>query len=61
MGVIMNAFIANVMKPNITCIRDEADSTGGYTVPTKRLEMGFLVCIRKPCIEKCLMCWFTSA
>jgi len=40
MGIIMNAFIANVIKPNITSIRDEADSTGGYTVPTKRLEMG---------------------
>ena len=44
MGIIMNAFIANVIKPNITSIQDEADST----VPTKRLEMGLsLVCIRK--------------
>lgn len=40
MGIIMNAFIANVIKPDITSVRDEADSTGGYKVPTKRLEMG---------------------
>lgn len=39
-GIIMNAFIANVIKPNITSIRDKAESTGGYTVPAKRLEMG---------------------
>lgn len=40
MGIIMNAFIANVIKPNITSVWDEADSTGGYRVTTKRLEMG---------------------
>lgn len=40
MDIIMNAFIANVIKPNITSVRDEAVSTGGYTVPTKRLKMG---------------------
>lgn len=40
MGIITNAFIANVIKPNITSIWDEADSTGAYTAPTNRLEMG---------------------
>lgn len=40
MGIIMNAFIANVIKPTITTVQIEADSTGGYTAPTKRLEMG---------------------
>lgn len=44
MGVIMNAFIANVIKPNITSIQGEADST----VPTERPDTGLaLVCIRK--------------
>ena len=27
MGILMNAFIANVIKPNITRVQDEADST----------------------------------
>lgn len=40
MGIITNAFIANVIKPSVTSIWDEADSTGAYTAPTKRLEMG---------------------
>ena len=42
MGIIMNAFIANVIKPNITSVQDEADST----VLTKRLEMG-LSCLHQ--------------
>lgn len=44
MGIIMNAFTANVTKPNITRAGDEMDSRGGSAVPTKRLEMGSLVC-----------------
>ena len=42
MGIIVNAFIANVIKPNITSVQDEA----GSTVLTKRLEMG-LSCLHQ--------------
>lgn len=54
MSVIMNAFIANVIKPNITCIQDEADSTGEYIVPTKTLEMGL------SCLHQETMHWKVS-
>lgn len=47
MAIIMNAFIANVTKPNVTRAGDEMDSRGGSAVPTKRLEMGSLVCTGK--------------
>lgn len=38
MVIIMNAFIANVIRPNVTSIGDETDTRGGYTVPTKEAE-----------------------
>lgn len=40
MGIIMNAFIAIVIKPNITSTGDKTDSRGEYAMPTKRLGTG---------------------
>lgn len=61
MVIIMNAFIANVIKPNVTSTGDETDTRGGYTVPTERLENGALSSASGNCFKKCLTCWFTSA
>lgn len=48
MVIIMNAFIANVIRPNVTSIGDETDTRGGYTVPIKEAEKwGSLVWVRK--------------
>lgn len=44
-GHYNECFHSNVTKPNVTRAGDEMDSRGGSAVPTKRPEMGFLVCM----------------
>ena len=59
MGIVMNAFIANVIKPNITGTGDETDSRGDTRCLQGSWKWVSAVCTRKPShvpVHKCLFC-----